>query len=59
MEEIELEIMIRNDAVIARSNTLNTDLSSLQTLKDEISGRLNNATAEINKVIGEKLPPVI
>ena len=54
LEEIELEIMIRNDAVIARTNTLSTDLASLQTLKDEISGRLNNATAEINKVIGEK-----
>ena len=54
LEEIELEIMIRNDAVTTRSNTLNTDQSSLQTLKDEISGRLNNATAEINKVISEK-----
>ena len=54
LEEIELEIMIRNDAVTTRSNTLNTDLSSLQTLKDEITGRLNNANAEINKVIGEK-----
>jgi predicted nucleic acid-binding Zn-ribbon protein len=54
LEEIELEIMIRNDAVIARSNTLTTDLSSLQTLKDEISGRLQSATDEINKVIAEK-----
>ena len=54
LEEIELEIMIRNDAVTARSNTLTTDLASLQTLKDEITGRLNNATAEINKVISEK-----
>ena len=54
LEEIELEIMIRNDAVIARKNTLTTDLSSLQTLKDEISGRLQSATDEINKVIAEK-----
>ena len=54
LEEIELEIMIRNDAVIARSNTLTTDLSSLQTLKDEISGRLQSATDEINKVIADK-----
>jgi predicted nucleic acid-binding Zn-ribbon protein len=54
LEEIELEIMIRNDAVTARSNTLTTDLSSLQTLKDEISGRLQSATDEINKVIADK-----
>jgi predicted nucleic acid-binding Zn-ribbon protein len=53
LEEVELEIMIRNDAVIARKNTLTTDLSSLQTLKDEISGRLQNATEEINKVIAD------
>ena len=54
LEEIELEIMIRNDAVITRSNTLTTDLASLQTLKDEISGRLQSATDEINKVIADK-----
>ena len=54
LEEIELEIMIRSDAIVARSNTLNTDLVSLQTLKDEISGRLKNATDEINKVIADK-----
>ena len=54
LEEIELEIMIRNDAVTARSNTLNTDLASLQTLKDEISARLQSATDEINKVITDK-----
>ena len=54
LEEIELEIMIRNDAVIARTNTLTTDLASLQTLKDEISGRLQSATDEINKVIADK-----
>ena len=54
LEEIELEIMIGNDAVIARTNTLSTDLASLQTLKDEISGRLQSATDEINKVIADK-----
>jgi predicted nucleic acid-binding Zn-ribbon protein len=54
LEEIELEIMIRSDAVTARSNTLTTDLASLQTLKDEIAGRLQSATDEINKVIAEK-----
>jgi predicted nucleic acid-binding Zn-ribbon protein len=54
LEEIELEIMIRSDAIVARSNTLNIDLASLQTLKDEISGRLKNATDEINKVIADK-----
>ena len=54
LEEIELEIMIRNDAVIARTNTLSTDLASLQTLKNEISGRLQSATDEINKVIADK-----
>jgi predicted nucleic acid-binding Zn-ribbon protein len=54
LEEIELEIMIRSDAIVARSNTLTTDLASLQTLKDEISGRLKNATGEINKVIADK-----
>jgi predicted nucleic acid-binding Zn-ribbon protein len=54
LEEIELEIMIRNDAVITRTNTLSTDLASLQTLKNEISGRLQSATNEINKVIADK-----
>ena len=54
LEEIELEIMIRSDAITSRSNTLTTDLASLQTLKDEISGRLNTATDEINKVIADK-----
>ena len=54
LEEIELENMIRSDAIVARSNTLNTHLASLQTLKDEISGRLKNATDEINKVIADK-----
>ena len=54
LEEIELEIMIRSDAITSRSNTLTTDLASLQTLKDEISGRLKNATDEISKVIADK-----
>ena len=54
LEEIELEIMIRSDAITSRSNTLTTDLASLQTLKDEISGRLKNAPDEINKVIADK-----
>ena len=54
LEEIELEIMIRSDAITSRSNTLTTDLASLQTLKDEISSRLKNATDEINKVIADK-----
>ena len=54
LEEIELEIMIRSDAITSRSNTLTTDLASLQTLKDEISGRLKTATDEINKVITDK-----
>jgi len=54
LEEIELEIMIRSDATTSRSNTLTTDLASLQTLKDEISGRLKTATDEINKVIADK-----
>ena len=54
LEEIELEIMIRSDAITSRSNTLTTDLASLQTLKDEIAGRLKTATDEINKVIAGK-----
>ena len=54
LEEIELEIMIRSDAITSRSNTLTTDLASLQTLKDEISGRLKTATDEINKVLADK-----
>jgi len=54
LEEIELEIMIRSDGIKSRSNTLSTDLASLQTLKDEISGRLKSATDEINKVIADK-----
>ena len=55
LEEIELEIMIRNDAVTARRNTLTTDLASLETLKTEINSRLTTATTEINLLINEKL----
>ena len=55
LEEIELEIMIRNDAVAARRNTLNTDLASLETLKTEINSGLTTATTEINLLINEKL----
>jgi len=55
LEEIELEIMIRNDAVAARRNTLSTDLASLETLKTEINSRLTSATTEINLLINEKL----
>lgn len=54
LEEIELEIMIRSDAASARSNTLTTDLTSLQTLKDEITARLQTATGEISKLIADK-----
>jgi predicted nucleic acid-binding Zn-ribbon protein len=54
LEEIELEIMIRKDALIARGKTLDTDLASLKTLNDEISHRLQNATDEISKVIADK-----
>jgi predicted nucleic acid-binding Zn-ribbon protein len=54
LEEIELEIMIRKDALIARRDTLGTDLASLTTLQDEISHRLQNATDEISKVIADK-----
>ena len=55
LEEIELEIMIRNDAVAARRNTLSTDLASLERLKTEINSRLTSATTEINLLINEKL----
>jgi predicted nucleic acid-binding Zn-ribbon protein len=54
LEEIELEIMIRSDAITARSNTLTTDLASLETLKSEINSRLATATAQINTLISDK-----
>ena len=54
LEEIELEIMIRSDAITARSNTLTTDLASLETLKSEINGRLATASSQINTLISDK-----
>ncbi|NBQ35869.1 MAG: hypothetical protein EBU16_05110 [Actinobacteria bacterium] len=54
LEEIELEIMIRSEAVSERSKVLNTDLASLETLKSEINQRLTLATAEINSLIAAK-----
>ena len=54
LEEIELEIMIRSEAVSERSKVLTTDLASLETLKSEINQRLNLATAEINSLIAAK-----
>jgi predicted nucleic acid-binding Zn-ribbon protein len=54
LEEIELEIMIRSDAIGARRDTLTTDLASLETLKSEINSRLATATAQINTLISDK-----
>ena len=54
LEEIELEIMIRSEAVSERSQVLNTDLTSLERLKSEINQRLTLATAEINSLIAAK-----
>lgn len=54
LEEIELEIMVRSEAVTERSKVLSTDLISLQTLKAEINQRLTTATNEINSVISAK-----
>lgn len=51
LEEIELEIMVRSEAVTERSKVLSTDLTSLETLKAEINQRLSAATNEINSVI--------
>ncbi len=51
LEEIELEIMVRSEAVTERSKILTTDLTSLQTLKAEINQRLTAATNEINSLI--------
>lgn len=51
LEEIELEIMVRSEAVTERSKVLTTDLTSLQTLKSEINQRLTTATNEINSLI--------
>ena len=54
LEEIELEIMVRSEAVTERSKVLSTDLASLETLKAEINQRLTAATNEINSVISAK-----
>ena len=51
LEEIELEIMVRSEAVTERSKVLSTDLASLETLKAEINQRLTAATNEINSLI--------
>jgi predicted nucleic acid-binding Zn-ribbon protein len=54
LEEIELEIMVKNEAISNRLNTLTTDLASLETLKAEINQRLTAATTEINLLILSK-----
>jgi len=54
LEEIELEIMVRSEAITARTNTLTTDLASLETLKAEINQRLTAASGEINTIITTK-----
>ena len=54
LEEIELEIMVRSEVITARTNTLTTDLASLETLKAEINQRLTAASNEINTVITNK-----
>jgi predicted nucleic acid-binding Zn-ribbon protein len=54
LEEIELEIMMRSDAIGARRDTLTTDLASLETLKSEINSRLATATTQINTLISDK-----
>ena len=54
LEEIELEIMMRSDAIGARRDTLTTDLASLETLKSEINSRLATASGQINTLISDK-----
>ena len=54
LEEIELEIMVRSEAITTRTNTLTTDLASLETLKAEINQRLATASGEINTVTTNK-----
>jgi predicted nucleic acid-binding Zn-ribbon protein len=54
LEEIELEIMVKNEAIQSRLNTLTTDLASLETLKTEINQRLTTASTEINLLILSK-----
>jgi predicted nucleic acid-binding Zn-ribbon protein len=46
--------MVKNEAIIARLNTLTTDLASLETLKTEINQRLTTASTEINLLILSK-----
>ena len=54
LEEIELEIMVRSEAITERTKILTTDLASLETLKAEINQRLTAASNEINTLIGGK-----
>jgi len=54
LEEIELEIMVRSEAITERTKILTTDLESLETLKAEINQRLTAASSEINTVITNK-----
>ena len=54
LEEIELEIMVRSEAITERTKILTTDLASLETLKAEINQRLTTASGEINTVITNK-----
>jgi predicted nucleic acid-binding Zn-ribbon protein len=54
LEDIELEIMVRSEAVTERGKVLTTDLASLETLKAEINQRLSAATNEINSLIANK-----
>lgn len=54
LEEIELEIMVRNEAITERAKILTTDLASLERLKSEINQRLASASSEINNLISSK-----
>jgi len=54
LEEIELEIMVRSEAITERTKILTTDLASLETLKAEINQRLTAASNEINTVVTNK-----
>jgi predicted nucleic acid-binding Zn-ribbon protein len=46
--------MVRSEAITDRTNTLTTDLASLETLKAEINQRLTAASNEITTVIRNK-----
>ena len=51
LEEIELEIMIRSDAITSRSNTLTTDLDKLvQTLKGDQFKVIGQYESELAKI---------